>query len=83
MIYLDNSATTFPKPPQVSMAMSRAMTKFGANPGRSGHRLAVTGAKIVLSAREALAAMWASGEPETPRAGMAAAGTLAALRAEK
>ena len=37
MIYLDNSATTFPKSPQVSMAMSRAMTKFGANPGRSGH----------------------------------------------
>lgn len=37
----------------------------------------------VETLEEALAAMWASGEPETPRAGMAAAGTLAALRAEK
>lgn len=35
MIYLDNSATTYPKPQGVRQAVQRAFTDFGANPGRS------------------------------------------------
>ena len=37
MIYLDNAATTWPKPPAVVHAMQQAMEQFGANPGRGGH----------------------------------------------
>lgn len=39
MIYFDNSATTYPKPLQVSNAIFHAMKKYGANPGRSGHTM--------------------------------------------
>ena len=35
--YLDNSATTYPKPQGVRQAVQRAFTDFGANPGRSGY----------------------------------------------
>jgi selenocysteine lyase/cysteine desulfurase len=37
MIYLDNPATSWPKPVQVREAMVRFMDEIGANPGRSGH----------------------------------------------
>ena len=37
MIYLDNSATTYPKPQGVRQAVQRALTEWGANPGRSGY----------------------------------------------
>lgn len=39
MIYLDNSATSFPKPMSVNNAVSQAMKIYGANPGRSGHTM--------------------------------------------
>ncbi len=41
MIYLDNAATSFPKAPGVSEAMARFLAEDAANPGRSGHRMAV------------------------------------------
>ncbi|RLC79638.1 MAG: hypothetical protein DRI61_07440, partial [Chloroflexi bacterium] len=41
MIYFDNAATSFPKPPQVAEAISHFLLHIGANPGRSGHRLSV------------------------------------------
>ena len=34
MIYLDNAATSFPKPPEVIRAMAGVEEKMGANPGR-------------------------------------------------
>jgi len=55
MIYFDNAATTFPKPPQVIAAVEDAMRFYGANPGRSGHKLSVTTAQKVYACREALA----------------------------
>ena len=54
MIYLDNAATTFPKPPAVLTAVRYAMEHCG-NPGRSGHALSLEGGAILLHAREALA----------------------------
>ena len=39
MIYLDNAATTYPKPPQVIRAVDEAMRRYGANPGRAGHKM--------------------------------------------
>ena len=37
MIYLDNSATTYPKPQGVRQAVQRSFIEQGANPGRSGY----------------------------------------------
>lgn len=53
--YFDNAATSFPKPKSVLKAMESYFLTCGANPGRSGHRMAVEAGKIVLDAREALA----------------------------
>lgn len=39
VIYLDNSATTYPKPLRVTKAVEAAFKKYGANPGRSGHTM--------------------------------------------
>lgn len=54
LIYLDNAATTYPKPSFMSSSMINAMLMAGANPGRSGHKLSVAAARLVYSAREEL-----------------------------
>ena len=52
MIYLDNAATTFPKPPSVTKAVAGVMEKIGGNPGRAGHRGALAGGRILNRCRE-------------------------------
>ncbi len=52
MIYLDNAATTFPKPRSVYNIWQKAMSVYGANPGRSGHAFSVKTAEAVFRARE-------------------------------
>ncbi len=64
MIYLDNAATTWPKPPQVLKAMHGALDKFGANPGRGGHRLSLQAGRVVESCREAAAELLGVSAPE-------------------
>lgn len=54
MIYLDNAATTFPKPPDVTEAMVSFMTHVGANPGRSAHTLSIESATVMFQCRKAL-----------------------------
>ncbi len=54
-IYLDNAATTYPKPETVYQAMDQAMRTVGVAPGRAGHRQSMEAARIVFSARESLA----------------------------
>jgi len=58
LIYLDNAATSWPKPPEVTEAMVHFMVQVGANPGRSAHRLSVEAARIVYDTREALAELF-------------------------
>lgn len=55
MIYLDNGATSFPKPRQVTDAVMDAMTQYCANPGRSSHFLAARTAQEIYKTRAALA----------------------------
>lgn len=62
-VYLDNAATSWPKPPAVAAAMSRFLEEVGANPGRSGHRLSIEAGRIVESAREAVAELFHAGDP--------------------
>ena len=52
MIYLDNGATSFPKPQEVSQAVARALEQ-GANPGRGGYGAAMEAGNLVLNCREA------------------------------
>lgn len=54
MYYFDNSATSFPKPKQVIDKMVEVMTEYGANPGRSGHRLALEAGRGIYETREKL-----------------------------
>ena len=51
MIYLDNGATSFHKPPQVARAVIRAMERC-ANPGRGGYGAAMEAARQVYRCRE-------------------------------
>lgn len=55
MVYLDNAATSFPKPKEVVRAVAGTMEKIGANPGRAGHKLSLAAGRIVEGCREALA----------------------------
>jgi selenocysteine lyase/cysteine desulfurase len=63
VIYLDNAATSRPKPPQVGKAMLRFLDEVGANPGRSGHRLSIEAARVVYRAREAVAGLLGVDDP--------------------
>ncbi|MBN1419314.1 MAG: aminotransferase class V-fold PLP-dependent enzyme [Planctomycetes bacterium] len=63
LIYLDNAATSWPKPPEVAAEMTRFLEEVGANPGRSGHRLSVEAGRIVDAAREGVAAIAGLGDP--------------------
>lgn len=62
-VYLDNAATSWPKPPGVIEAMVHFMKEVGANPGRSGHRLSVEAGRIVYEARQAVAELFNVGDP--------------------
>ncbi len=52
--YLDNAATTFPKPESVYRAMDEFARTRLANPGRAGHRLAVASERMLDEARHVL-----------------------------
>ncbi|HDJ28206.1 MAG TPA: aminotransferase class V-fold PLP-dependent enzyme, partial [Proteobacteria bacterium] len=58
MIYLDNAATSFPKPPEVLAAMNHCATAVGASPGRSSHRPAADAGRLVFQAREQAARLF-------------------------
>lgn len=51
VIYLDNAATSWPKPPQVGEAIARFLANDAANPGRGGHRMALAAQRVVDEAR--------------------------------
>lgn len=54
MIYLDNGATSFPKPLSVRQNVDISLNKFSANPGRSGHSLSLRAAKEIFECRKRL-----------------------------
>ena len=55
MIYLDNAATSWPKPKSVYQTMDEFLRKKGGNPGRGGHSMAVAAKEIVEETRLLLA----------------------------
>ncbi|MCR4926011.1 MAG: aminotransferase class V-fold PLP-dependent enzyme [Clostridiales bacterium] len=64
MIYLDNAATTYPKPTNVENAVRTALKKYGANPGRSGHKMAMETSEMIYNCRVKLAEFFGGNEPE-------------------
>lgn len=64
MIYLDNSATTYPKPLTVRRAMQQALQEYGANPGRGGHEMTLRTTRAVYECRQAAAAFFGAAGPE-------------------
>lgn len=61
MIYLDNSATSFPKPDVVYDFMTNFYRKHGVNPGRSGFDAAVETEEIVFNTRKLLTELFNGG----------------------
>ncbi|MCH5190864.1 MAG: aminotransferase class V-fold PLP-dependent enzyme [Oscillospiraceae bacterium] len=55
MIYLDNGATTYPKPKSVIASVTRAMTEFGANAGRGAYKMAVDTTEQIYLCRKTVA----------------------------
>ena len=63
MIYLDNAATSRPKPPEVIQAMTAFLNDVCANSGRSAHRLAIQASRMVYETREAVAEFFNVADP--------------------
>ncbi len=64
MIYLDNAATTWPKPPSVLKELVNCFKYYAANPGRSGHAMAVTASSTVYECRTAVSDFFGMENPE-------------------
>src|SRR6201993_1434740 len=54
MIYLDNAATSFPKPEGVYAALDRFARHSLANPGRAGHKMALAAERMLDDGRHRL-----------------------------
>ena len=63
MTYFDNAATTFPKPEVVYRKIMEAMEGYGANPGRSGHKLALKMNRGIYDTRLSLSQLFNIGNP--------------------
>lgn len=63
IIYLDNAATTFPKPKEVLDAALDAYARFGVNPGRSGYDLCMMAGELVAATRKELTRFFGGTEP--------------------
>lgn len=63
LVYLDNAATSWPKPDTVYLEMLRCIKEYGANPGRSGHRMAMRAGEKVYECRENLARLFGVADP--------------------
>ena len=64
MIYLDNAATSFPKPEPVYQAMDRFARESLANPGRAGHKMALASERLLDDGRHRLNQFFHGVDPE-------------------
>ncbi len=62
-IYMDNAATSWPKPEETLTAMADYAQSIGANPGRSGHRMSVDAGRVILDTREEIADLFGVTNP--------------------
>ncbi len=64
MIYLDNAATSFPKPDAVINSLVSYMKNVGASPGRGGYETALTASEEVYNCRSSLSELFNLPSPE-------------------
>lgn len=64
MIYLDNAATTYPKPIQVIKAINLAIRRYNANPGRGGYKMSIDTSEEVFKCREKISKLFNVSNPE-------------------
>ena len=64
VIYLDNGATTWPKPPSVLKEINRCFRYYAANPGRGGHDMAVRCGEAVYNCRSNVGELFGVNNPE-------------------
>src|ERR1700694_5860956 len=64
MIYLDNAATSFPKPESVYQALDRFARTDLANPGRAGHKMALAAERVLDDGRHLLNQLFHGQGPE-------------------
>lgn len=64
MIYLDNAATSFPKPEAVYRTLDRFARQDLANPGRAGHKMALAAERALDDARHLLNQFFHGASPE-------------------
>lgn len=64
MIYLDNAATSYPKPRGMVAAMEECILKYCGNPGRSGHSMSMKTGEEVYRARKKIASLFGIRQPE-------------------
>jgi cysteine desulfurase family protein len=64
VIYLDNAATSYPKPEAVYRAIEDFARSSGGNPGRAGHRLAVEAEAMIDDTRRLAARLFGAPRPE-------------------
>jgi cysteine desulfurase family protein len=64
VIYLDNAATSFPKPEAVYQALDRFARQSLANPGRAGHKMALAAERTLDDARHLLNQFFHGEAPE-------------------
>ncbi len=63
-IYLDNGATSFPKPPAVTAAMVDFMTNLGSNPGRGSYESSLETSRNIYHCRELLCSLFNFDKPD-------------------
>jgi cysteine desulfurase family protein len=64
MIYLDNAATSWPKPEAVYQAMDGSMRRGVGNPGRSAHDLSIASGRVINDTRESMAQLLGVDNPD-------------------
>jgi cysteine desulfurase family protein len=58
MIYLDNAATTFPKPNEVYDEVMNCMKNYAANPGRSSHDMSLKASTKIAETRSEISSFF-------------------------
>ncbi len=64
MIYLDNAATSWPKPNKVTQSITECILDYCANPGRSGHEMALKSEHTVYECRRKICELFGAKSPE-------------------
>ncbi len=64
MIYLDNAASSWPKPTEVLAKMEECLREYAANPGRGSHQLSMKASRVIFEARRKVAGLFGVKNPD-------------------